>query len=191
MKKIIMMLAFFAAVSTVNAQDFPKVDKSPTDIAHYPSNAAKRAFAKTDDQKKSLEPKIRVIYARPFKKGRDVFGGLLKFGKAWRVGANESTEVLFMTDVMVGDTNVKAGRYSVIIIPEKDSWTLKINSENDGWGNYSYDASKDVASITVPTQKSDKEIEQLSVVLYEKSKNVVHLKIGWDTTVAEFPITLK
>ncbi|AXG69244.1 hypothetical protein KORDIASMS9_01464 [Kordia sp. SMS9] len=186
-----MMLAFFAAVSVTYAQKFPKADKSPTDIAHYPTNAAKRAFAKTAEQKKALEPKIRVIYARPYKKGRDVFGGLLKFGKAWRVGANESTEILFMTDVMVGDTQVKAGRYSVVIIPTKDSWTMKINSENDGWGNYSYDASKDVASITVPTQKSDKEIEQLSVVLYEKSENTVHLKIGWDTTVAEFPITLK
>lgn len=191
MKKIIMMLAFFAAVTTVNAQDFPKADKSPTDIAHYPTNAAKRAFAKSDAQKKALAPKIRVIYGRPYKKGREVFGSLLKFGKAWRVGANESTEVLFMTDVMVGDTKVKAGRYSVIIIPNKDSWTLKINSENDGWGNYSYDASKDVASITVPTHESKKELEQLSVVLYEKSKNVVHLKIGWDKTVAEFPITLK
>ncbi|MBC8754328.1 DUF2911 domain-containing protein [Kordia sp. YSTF-M3] len=191
MRKIMMMLAFFAAVSTVNAQDFPKADKSPTDIAHYPTNAAKRAFAKTDAQKKSLEPKIRVIYARPYKKGREVFGNLLKFDKAWRVGANESTEVLFMTDVMIGDSKVKAGRYSVIIIPTKDSWTLKINTENDGWGNYSYDASKDVASITVPTQKSDTEIEQLSIVLYEKSKNVIHLKIGWDTTIAEFPITLK
>ncbi len=186
-----MMLAFFVAVSTLNAQEFPKADKSPTDIAHYPTNAAKRAFAKTDEAKKALEPKIRVIYARPYKKGREVFGNLLKFDKAWRVGANESTEVLFMTDVMIGGSKVKAGRYSVIIIPTKDSWTLKINTENDGWGNYSYDASKDVASITVPTQKSDSEIEQLSIVLYEKSKNVVHLKIGWDTTIAEFPITLK
>lgn len=191
MKKIMMMLAFFVAVSTLNAQEFPKADKSPTDIAHYPTNAAKRAFAKTDEAKKALEPKIRVIYARPYKKGREVFGNLLKFDKAWRVGANESTEVLFMTDVMIGGSKVKAGRYSVIIIPTKDSWTLKINTENDGWGNYSYDASKDVASITVPTQKSDSEIEQLSIVLYEKSKNVVHLKIGWDTTIAEFPITLK
>lgn len=186
-----MMLAFFAAVSSVSAQDFPNTDKSPTDIAHYPTNAAKRAFAKSDAQKKALEPKIRVIYARPFKKGRTIFGDLLKFGKAWRVGANESTEILFMTDVMVGDTKVKSGRYSVIIIPNESSWTLKINSENDGWGNYSYDASKDVASITVPTQKSDAELEQLAIVLYEKSKNVVHLKIGWDTTIAEFPIILK
>lgn len=185
------MIAILATVSTVKAQDFSKPDKSPVDIAHFPTNAAKRSFSKTDEAKKALEPKIRVIYARPYKKGREVFGNLLKFGEAWRVGANESTEVLFMTDVMIGDAKVKAGRYSVIIIPSKDSWTLKINSENDGWGNYSYDASKDVASITVPTQKSDKEIEQLSVVLYEKSKNIVHLKIGWDTTVAEFPITLK
>jgi len=194
MKKSILSLLAFAFIilagTSVNAQEFAKMDKSSMDRAYYPANAPKRAFAKTDEAKKALSPQIRVTYSRPAKKGRDVFGGLLKYGKAWRVGANESTEILFINDVNFAGKAIKAGRYSVIIIPSENEWTLKLNTGLDGWGNYGYDESKDIASITVPTSKSTEEIENLSIVLYEASENTVHLKIGWDTTVAEFPITL-
>ncbi len=185
------MIALVAAMGTSYAQEFEKMDKSVLDAAYYPQNAAKRAFAKTDADKKALTPKIRVLYSRPQKKGRDIFGKLLKYGEPWRIGANESTEVLFMSDVKFGSTDVPAGRYSLIAIPTAKEWTLKLNTYNDGWGNYTYDAAKDVASVSVPTQTSDKEIEALSIVLYEKSPNLVHLKIGWDKTFTETPITLK
>jgi len=191
MKNILLIIALLTASMTVFGQDFAKIDKSFMDAAFYPEGAAKRTFAKSDEKKKALVPKIRILYSRPMKKGRVIFGELLKFDEAWRIGANESTEILFMTDVKFGDTDVKAGRYSLIIIPTAKTWTLKLNTENDGWGNYSYDASKDIASITVPTQSSSKEIEALSIALYEKSPSLIHLKIGWDTTIAEFPITLK
>ncbi len=175
----------------VNAQKFDKMDKSSMDRAYYPAASAKRTFAKSDEAKKELEPQIRVTYSRPAKKGREVFGKLLKYGKAWRVGANESTEILFINDVTFGGKNIKAGRYSIIIIPTENEWTLKLNTELDGWGNYGYDESKDILSVSVPVTKSEEEIENLSIALYEASKNTIHLKIGWDTTIAEFPITLK
>jgi len=184
-------MAFLMLISlNVNAQKFDKMDKSPMDRAYYPANSAKRTFAKSDEAKKELEPQIRVTYSRPAKKGREVFGKLLKFGKAWRVGANESTEILFENDVTFGGTAIKAGRYSIIIIPTENEWTLKLNTELDGWGNYGYDESKDIASVSVPVTESDKVIENLSISLYKASDATVHLKIGWDTTVAEFPINL-
>ena len=191
MKKIFSTLAFLALTLMAFAQDFAKMDKSVMDAAYFPANATKRAFAKTEADKMALTPKIRVLYSRPTKKGRVVFGELLKFGEPWRIGANESTEVLFMTDVKFGDTPVKAGRYSLIAVPTKDNWTLHLNSELDGWGNYSYDAKYDVATVTVPTQMSKDEIEALSIALYEKSPNVVHMKIGWDKTFVEVPVMLK
>ncbi|WP_040757711.1 DUF2911 domain-containing protein [Winogradskyella psychrotolerans] len=185
-------LSFVMLISlNVNAQEFDKMDNSTMDRAYYPSNAPKRTFEKTDEAKKLAEPKIRVTYSRPAKKGREVFGKLLKFGKAWRVGANESTEILFVNDVTFGGKDIKAGRYSVIIIPTENEWTLKLNTELDGWGNYGYDETKDIASVSVPVTKSDKEIENLSIALYKASENTVNLKIGWDTTIAEFPITVK
>lgn len=191
MKKTLSILTFLAISLVTFAQDFAKIDKSSLDAAYYPSNAPKRAFAKTDAAKIAQEPKIRVLYSRPMKKGRNVFGELLKFNEPWRIGANESTEVLFLTDVKFGETAVKAGRYSLIAIPSGDSWILNLNTELDGWGNYSYNAEWDVASITVPTQSSEDVIEALSITLYEKSPNLVHLKIGWDKTMVEVPITLK
>lgn len=191
MKKLLFIVAIVLMGTAVNAQEFAKMDKSTMDRAYYPEGAPHRTFEKDAAKKKALDPQIRVTYSRPAKKGRDIFGGLLKFGEAWRVGANESTEILFNNDVTVGGTEIKAGRYSVLIIPTEKEWTLKLNTELDGWGNYGYDPSKDIASVTVPVTKSKKEIENLSIALYNASANTVHLKIGWDTTVAEFPITLK
>ncbi|MFP4847276.1 DUF2911 domain-containing protein [Winogradskyella sp. PE311] len=186
---ITLTLAIFLSVNA-NAQKFVKMDKSTMDRAYYPADAAKRTFAKSDDAKMKLEPQIRVTYSRPAKKGREIFGKLLKFGNAWRVGANESTEILFINDVTFGGKKIKAGRYSIIIIPSETEWTLKLNTDLDGWGNYGYDPSKDIVSVSAPITKTDKEIENLSIALYEASKNTVHLKIGWDTSIAEFPISL-
>lgn len=191
MKKIVATIIFAVAALNVNAQEFAKLDKSGLDAAFYPENAPKRAFIKDKTKQLEAEPKIRILYSRPLKKEREIFGKVVKFNEAWRIGANESTEILFMTDVIFGETKVKAGRYTLIAIPTEKEWTIKLNTENDGWGNYSYDKSKDIASVTVPTSSSDKEIEALSITMYEKSKNVVHIKIGWDNTIAEIPVTLQ
>lgn len=179
----------FSLLST--AQKFDKLDKSPMDRAYYPANAAKRTFIKSETKQAAAQPVIRVTYSRPAKKGRTIFGKMLKYGEAWRIGANESTEILFLTDVVFGGTAVKAGRYSLLVIPSENEWTLKLNTVLDGWGNYGYEPSKDIASITAAVKKDGKEVEHLSMALYEASENVVHLKIGWDTYSAEFPITLK
>ena len=95
-----MLIAFAIIGTTVNAQKFAKMDKSPMDRSYYQAGAPHRTFAKDMKKKESLTPQIRVTYSRPAKKGRDVFGTLLKFGEAWRVGANESTEILFINDIM-------------------------------------------------------------------------------------------
>ena len=186
-----MMLVFVLVGTAVNAQKFVKMDKSPMDRSYYPAKAPLRTFTKDEAKRATQIPQIRVTYSRPAKKDRHVFGKLLKFGEAWRVGANESTEILFVNDVVFGGKTIKAGRYSIIIIPTEKEWTLKLNTELDGWGNYGYDASKDIASVSVPVTTSKKVIENLSIALYEASPKTVHLKIGWDSSIAEFPITLK
>jgi hypothetical protein len=190
MKNIVLIISFVLLSVSLQAQKFQKIDKSVVDIAYYPAKAPIRVFEKKATKRAALEPKIRVTYSRPLKKERTIFGKLLKFNEPWRIGANESTEVLFMTDVTFGDSLVKAGRYSLIIIPTETEWTLKLNTDLDGWGDYSYDPSKDIASITAPTKESKKEIEALSIALYENSENIIHLKVGWDKTIAEFPIRI-
>ncbi|MDX1940953.1 MAG: DUF2911 domain-containing protein, partial [Saprospiraceae bacterium] len=89
--RLLLSIAFILTLSitTMSAQKFPDVDKSPMDMAYYPSRVAFRAFGKTDEEK-NVKPVIRVVYSRPMKNGRVVFGELQKYGEVWRVGANES-----------------------------------------------------------------------------------------------------
>jgi len=190
MKKLLTILTLTALTLSANAQEFSKIDKSTLDVAYYPSNTVKRAREKDAAKKAAAEPKIRVLYSRPLKKERTIFGELIKFDKVWRLGANESTEVLFLTDVTVGGKSLKAGRYTMHVIPKANEWTVNFNTDLDLWGSYAYDKTKDVASVTVPTTSSQKVIEALSIALYSPSKNLVHIKIGWDKTIVEIPVTL-
>jgi hypothetical protein len=192
MKNIITLstLALFA-MSTAFGQDFPKVDASPLDVSYYPANATKAIFAKTEAEKKALKPMARIIYSRPQKKDRVIFGNLIEYGTAWRIGANEATEIEFMTDVKFGDKTVKAGKYTLLATPNEKEWTVTLNSVIYQWGVYAHDPKKDIASVTVPVQKSEEVIEALSIAMYEKNDNVFHIKIGWDKTFVEVPVTLK
>ncbi|MEM7299075.1 MAG: DUF2911 domain-containing protein, partial [Bacteroidota bacterium] len=165
MKKLIQLSALCLFISGgAFAQDFPKVDPSPMDAAYFPPRAAFRGFAKSEEEKKAAMPKIRVVYSRPQVKGRTVFGDLLKYGEMWRVGANESTEITFLSDVTIGGTSVKAGRYTLYAIPSESEWEIFISSDLDGWGHYTFKKDEStVASVKVPTEKTASTVEALGI----------------------------
>jgi Protein of unknown function (DUF2911) len=76
----------------------------------------------------------RVVYSRPYKRGRDnIFGtaesgALVPFGEIWRTGANEATEITLTGDLRVGDQILAAGTYSLFTTPGPASWTVRFNS---------------------------------------------------------------
>jgi hypothetical protein len=190
MYRLLLLLAVALVTGTLSAQDFPELDQSPLDAAYYPTRAAFRSFAKTEEERAGLEPKIRVLYSRPAKKGRDIFGELVPYGEPQRIGANESNEITFFTPVMIGEILVPAGRYTFGAVPTAEEWEVFFSVDLDGWGVYAYNPDHNVATITVPTAQSDEVIENLAMTLYEAESGMVHLKMGWDQTVVEVPIKL-
>ena len=188
MKTNFLIAALILLVGSVSAQEFPKMDASPLDAAYYPTRAAFRSFAKTDEEKKAGEPKIRVLYSRPQANDRDVFGNLVKYGEVWRVGANESTEILFYQDVMIGDKKVKAGRYTVYAVPSESEWEVHFSTDKDGWGQYAFKPEEStVAKITVPTAKTESMVEALSI-MFEGVEDGAHMIICWENTMVRVPI---
>jgi hypothetical protein len=184
---LVVTLMFMIGLSPLSAQDFPAIDKSPLDMAYYPSRVAFRAFGKTDEEK-NAKPVIRVIYSRPMKNDRVVFGELVKYGEIWRVGANESTEIMFYQDVKIGGTDVKAGRYTIYAVPQQDNWEVHFSTDTDGWGHYAFNpAQSTIAKITVPTKKTSKPVEAMGI-LFEKADNGANMLIGWDNTMVSIPI---
>ena len=190
MRKLFTTLAVCFTVFSAMAQ-FPGLDKTPADIAYYPENAAKRMFAKTVEQEKSLEPKIKVVYSRPAMLGREIFGNLVPYGKVWRVGANEQAEITFYQNVKIGDKNVAAGTYSLFAIPNEKTWTIIINEDRDVWGAYKYNENRDVARITVPVYPTQSEIENFSIQMVEKGANKAHINFGWANTFVEVPVEFR
>ena len=173
MKNTILLVAFvLGGLFTTQAQKFAGLQKSPTDIA----------YAKAD---RNAKPDIKVIYSRPQKKDREVFGTLVPYGKVWRTGADEATEIKLFSDMKFGDKTVKAGTYSLFTIPGEKEWTIILNSDLDGWGSYNYDESKDVARIKVPATNGD-ELEVFSIAFKPVDKGY-HLVMGWDNTMVEVP----
>ena len=129
---------------------------------------------------------IKVTYGRPYKKGRDIFGGLEQYGKVWRTGADEATEITFAKDVNFAGKPVKAGTYTLFTIPGKDEWTVILNSQMGQWGAYDYDKNKDkdVLHVNVPAKKLDAPIEQLTIRF--AGTNMI---IEWDQAQIAVPIT--
>ncbi|MEM9897599.1 MAG: DUF2911 domain-containing protein [Bacteroidota bacterium] len=190
MKKVFLLAIVCIAFSSLSAQEFPKMDASPMDAAYFPVRATYRAFAKTEEEKKAAEPQIRVLYSRPQAKGRDVFPGLQKYGEVWRVGANESTEIMFFNDVKVNGSTVKAGRYTMYIVPQEKEWEVHISTDLDGWGQYAFDPARStIAKITVPTEKTAATVEALSI-LFEAKDPGAHMIIAWDDTMVRVPIEI-
>jgi hypothetical protein len=163
------------------------IDKSPMDMAYYPIN-----YPVLKIQNKATEPLMaRVIYSRPLKNGRSVFGELVEYGKIWRLGANEATEIELYRDVKFNtDNKLKKGRYTMYAIPYQDKWTIIFNKETDIWGAFQYDAKKDVLRIDVPTQKPAEAAEAFTMQ-FEKDTNGINLVIVWDNVKTAVPFSFQ
>ena len=179
MKKlnILFILAFLFIAQFVEAQKLPELDASPADIAYFRPNGFN-----------TFPVIVKVTYGRPLKKGRTMLGGIEPFGKVWRLGANEATEIKLYQDTKFGDKVIKAGTYALFAIPEANEWTIIFNSELDTWGAYSYKEAKDVARIKVPTGKTASSVEAFSIE-FEGTAGKGDLIMAWEGTMVKVPFT--
>jgi hypothetical protein len=186
MKKIL-LLAFIAGIFSLNAaaQDkkLPPLDASPMDMAYYP--VMYPYVVKVKGEPGSLV--ARVIYSRPQTKGREIFGKLEEYGKVWRLGANEATEIEFFKPVTIAGKSIPKGRYTLYAIPTEKTWTLILNKDTDIWGAFKYNQKKDVLRTTLPVVPLDTPVEAFTMV-FEKGDPGANLIIAWDKVSVSLPI---
>jgi hypothetical protein len=187
MKKFVsaLLLVFLFSITLSAQSGRPGIDKSPLDMSYYPVN-----YPVLKIQDKATEPLVaRVIYSRPKKEGRTVFGGLVAYGKVWRLGANEATEIEFYKPVTIGGKKIAPGRYTLYALVAEKSWTFILNKENDIWGAFKYDAAKDIARVEVPIETVADSVESL-VMSFKKINSSIQLVVEWENTRASLPISL-
>jgi hypothetical protein len=130
---------------------------------------------------------VTITYGRPYKKGREVFGGLEKFDKVWRVGADEATTIMFSKDATFGGQAVKQGTYTLFAIPGQAEWTFILNTQLGQWGAYGYQENKDkdVLKIKVPATSLADVVEQLTIKILKNT-----ITVEWDKTKLSIPYSM-
>lgn len=127
--------------------------------------------------------KISVTYSRPAARGRKVIGGLVPFGRIWRVGANESTKITVDTDMSVEGNSLPIGTYALYAFPEKGEWQLAFHSNTTHWGDgrKNYDADEDVFRIKVRPQKIPYHQENFLMAFDSITHNSANLNLIWES----------
>ncbi len=154
----------------VEAQKFRSLDKSPMDAASLGTGS---------------DQLIKVYYSRPQLKGRDA-KELTQKDKVWRTGANEATQIILYKEMRLGETNLKAGTYSLCTMPGDKEWNIIISTDLNNWGASGYSEENTVASLSVPVTEGEESLEAFSIT-FSKIEDGPVMHMGWGTIRVAVP----
>lgn len=127
---------------------------------------------------------VTVVYSRPSKKGRTIFGDLVPFGKLWRTGANKNSIVTFSDDVVIKGQTLKKGSYAIFTTPKVDMWEVVFYADTENWGTPEDWNEKNVAlSTNVDAQMLSNAVETFTIGINNIDNNSATLDLSWDKTL--------
>src|ERR1017187_8879618 len=136
--------------------------------------------------------RITVVYGRPYTKdprsgeARKIWGGLVPFGKVWRTGADEATTLIAQKPVLIGETTVPAGAYTLWTLPNEDGTPkLIVNKQIGQWGvgRDSYDEKQNVARVDLKKEATEAPADQFTMSVAKNSAGGGGvIKLIWENT---------
>jgi len=105
---------------------------------------------------------ISIEYSSPKVRERKIWGELVPYNEIWRTGANDATKIKINNDVLINDSELKKGEYSLFTFPNQNKWIVIFNSVSNQWGSYDYDENMDVLRIEVIPVLSNNFFENLT-----------------------------
>ena len=164
-RSILFVLTVLAVTSPLLAQE-----KKPRVSPHETVNAAVG------------DAKITIVYGRPYTKDpksgekRKIWGGLVPYGKVWRMGADEATLLTTDKEITIGGTAIAAGTYSLYLWPEEGGAKLIVNKQTGQWGT-KYDEKQDLVRIDLKKEAAAKPVDQFTIAVDNGT-----LKLMWEDT---------
>jgi hypothetical protein len=143
-------------------------------------------------------PRITITYGRPYSKNpkgadiRKIWGGLVKWDKADRLGADEATLLLTQKPLIFGTAEIPAGAYTLYIVPSETGTSKLAFSSNLGKWGIPVDETKDVARVDLKKDTISQSVDQLTIaVVNDKATGGGVITIQWETTQFSAPFTIK
>lgn len=148
---------------------------------------------------------VKVTYGRPYIRDRQIFGApaedqgpLVPFGRVWRTGANEATEITVTGPVLLGGQRLEAGTYSIFTVPGPTTWTVHISPDVglDGTGVFDaatqtftpvFDPARDVVTLEVPSARLTDPVDPFTIE-FEPTATGADLLLRWERTEVRIPL---
>lgn len=137
---------------------------------------------------KSNSTYIKVVYGQPYRRGREIFGDLEPWGKVWRTGANEATEITITEPVLMGVDAISPGTYALFTIPEPDSFTVILNHELGQWGAFNYKPERDYKRLKFPVTDLDDPVEAFTIEFSDAQYSTTNMSLKWGLVKVDIPI---
>jgi hypothetical protein len=140
--------------------------------------------------------RVTVTYGRPYSKNpkgddiRKIWGGLVPYGAAWRLGADEATTLLTEKPLVIGSTTIPAGAYTLYMIPEENGAKLAFSSALGAWG-VPVNEKHDAARVDMKKETLETDVPQLQISVEKGAMGGGVLKITWEKSQYSLPFTVK
>jgi hypothetical protein len=141
--------------------------------------------------------RITITYGRPYTNDpkthqpRKIWGSLVAWDKADRMGADEATLLLTQQPLLIGTTTVPAGAYTLYIVPSENGPSkLAFSTDIGKWG-IQVDETKDVARFDLVKAPLTNSVDQLTIGVEGDSPTTGVIKIQWENTQYSLPFTVK
>ena len=141
--------------------------------------------------------RVTISYGRPYSKDpksgevRKIWGGLVPYGKAWRMGADEATSLITQHQLVIGDTTIPAGAYTLYFVPNEDGTAkLAFSSSLGAWG-VPVNEQNDVARVDAKKETAEKDVDQFTVSIEKGAGGGGTIKLHWEKSVYSVAFTVK
>jgi hypothetical protein len=133
---------------------------------------------------------MSITYGRPSMRGREIFGRLVPFDRIWCPGADECTRLSTNRDLQFANLKLKAGDYSLWMLPAENAWTLTFNSDGHAF-HTQRNPREDVGKIALQKTTLPMPVEQLTFTIEPSSNGAGGvLAMAWETTRVTAPFTV-
>jgi len=124
---------------------------------------------------------VTVTYGRPVARGRVLFGALVPWDSVWHPGADSATVIRFSRDVLLEGREVKAGEYSLWLIPrERGPWTLILSRAAHVFHTPYPGAGRDALRVELEPETLS-HMESLAIYFPKVLRDEGGLRLHWGT----------
>jgi hypothetical protein len=141
--------------------------------------------------------RITIVYGRPYSKSsktgltRTIWGSLIPWDEAYRLGADESTLLITQKALAVGTTTIPAGAYTIYLVPSLNGTSkLAFSTQLGTWGE-PVDEAHDLARVDLEKSSLESDVPQLTIKIEAAKPSGGTIKISWEKTQFSLPFTVQ